>query len=279
MRKEKGVILMKPKKSECMNMKNYTFDSQKNCYIKKRSKRPLIITGIISLIILGLAAIVIYSLSKQNAMEYAYHAVIESENNEITEVVEDKNKPVLTYDLQQATEYVLSQNFSEMNIPTVSPAVAPLEKRNLVTSSNKEPINKGEAEYSFVTENFQLSDADREALIRIVEAEATGEDIIGKILVANVVLNRVRSRRFPNSVYDVVFQPRQFSPITDGRYFSVPIRSSTYEAVDRALAGEDYSNGALFFVARSMADKDNVDWFDAKLTKVYQHGVHEFFTY
>lgn len=51
-----------------------------------------------------------------------------------------------------------------------------------------------------------LNLTDYTALVRIVEAEATGEDLIGKVLIANVVMNRVDSKRFPNSIYDVVHQ-------------------------------------------------------------------------
>ena len=54
------------------------------------------------------------------------------------------------------------------------------------------------------TKKYQLSDRDYEALLRIVEAEAGGEDQNGKLLVANVVLNRVNNERFPDTVWDVV---------------------------------------------------------------------------
>lgn len=132
-------------------------------------------------------------------------------------------------------------------------------------------------------ETILYTEMDYIALVNIVEAEATGEDIIGKILVANVVLNRVKSERFPDSIYDVVYQKingkAQFSPIDDGRMGSLPISESTYEAVERALKGEDYSKGALFFVARSIASENAVSWFDENLKKVTEHGVHEFFTY
>ena len=86
-------------------------------------------------------------------------------------------------------------------------------------------------------------------LLQIVEAEATGGDIKSKILIANVVLNRVKDSRFPDTIYDVVWQTAggspQFSPTDDGRIYTVSITDDTIEAVDRALAGEDYSQGAL----------------------------------
>jgi len=121
----------------------------------------------------------------------------------------------------------------------------------------------------------------KEVLLRIVEAEATGEDIKGKMLVANVILNRVKSSQFPDTVKEVVFQKNgrttQFSPIADGRYWSVSISKSTREAVERVLNGEDESQGALYFSARSKAKKSNMSWFDNNLTWLFKYGGHEFY--
>ena len=56
---------------------------------------------------------------------------------------------------------------------------------------------------------YHLSEQDHDALLRIVEAEAGGEDSDGKLLVANVVLNRVNSEKFPDTVTEVVMQKEQ----------------------------------------------------------------------
>ncbi len=78
-----------------------------------------------------------------------------------------------------------------------------------------------------------------------------------RLLIVNVIFNRVASDGFPDEIYDVIHQKingkAQFSPISDGRYYSVPITDSTYEAVERALKGEDYAKGALFFMQRSLS--------------------------
>lgn len=124
---------------------------------------------------------------------------------------------------------------------------------------------------------IDLSNKEIKILQRIVEAEATGEDVKGKILVANVILNRIKSGSFPDSVEAVVFQKNQFSPIQDGRYWSVDVTKSTRKAVERALQGEDYSKGALFFSARDKADKSSMNWFDNHLDYLFQYGGHEFF--
>lgn len=128
---------------------------------------------------------------------------------------------------------------------------------------------------------YELSEEDLEALLRIVEAEAGSEDEDGRLLVANVVLNRVNSENFPATVKDVVFQQSegvtQFSPVASGRYYTVEISEETMAAVGRALTGEDISQGALYFASRKYANSEKMRWFDTKLTFLFEHGGHEFF--
>ncbi len=126
-----------------------------------------------------------------------------------------------------------------------------------------------------------FSEEDYNNLLRIVEAEAGGEDEKGKILVANVVLNRVKDEDFPDSITGVIFQKEngvtQFSPVSNGRFWKVSVSEETVEAVNKALEGEDYSQGALYFAARKYADSDNMRWFDESLEFLFEHGGHEFF--
>lgn len=133
-----------------------------------------------------------------------------------------------------------------------------------------------------VRENHMASE-DYYSLVQIVEAEATGGDMKSKILIADVVLNRVADDRFPDSIYQVVWDNEggvaQFSPTEDGRIYSVEITDETYEAVDRALAGEDYSEGALFFMARASAEEYNQEWFDKNLERLFEYGGHEYYKF
>lgn len=128
---------------------------------------------------------------------------------------------------------------------------------------------------------YDISQEDYEVLLRIVEAEAGGEDTEGKMLVAGVVLNRVMHEDFPDTVKEVVFQrvkgTAQFSPVYSGRYDKVKISKDTIEAVERVLCGEDLTEGALYFAARKYADSDKMRWFDEHLTFLFSHGGHEFF--
>ena len=128
-----------------------------------------------------------------------------------------------------------------------------------------------------------MSDRDYENLLAIVEAEAGTEDIKGRVLVANVIMNRVKHSEFPDNVTEVVWQSTngvpQFSPTYDGRISQVTITDETREAVRQALDGVDYSEGALFFIQKSAAESHNVKWFEKDLKKLFKYGVHEFYTY
>lgn len=124
---------------------------------------------------------------------------------------------------------------------------------------------------------IRYSQQDYEVLQRIVEAEAGICDTKGRILVANVVINRVKSSEFPDTITGVVYQKSQFSPVRDGSLNSCTVSPETVEAVDRALAGEDYSQGALYFMNRRRSRSKSVSWFDNSLTYLFQHDRHEFF--
>jgi N-acetylmuramoyl-L-alanine amidase len=150
------------------------------------------------------------------------------------------------------------------------------ERERAAAIAEAEAASKAEAEVSGKGA-YSLSAEDYRVLQRIVEAEAGGCDMTGRILVANVVLNRVQSDEFPDNVTDVVYQKSQFSPVRDGNIDRCTVTDKTVEAVDRALAGEDYSQGALYFMNRSASYSRNVRWFDGKLTYLFQHGGHEFF--
>ena len=155
------------------------------------------------------------------------------------------------------------------------------------TGSTEEPImeesvqeeSAAEETPAEETEDHQgLAEQEYQVLLKIVEAEAGGEDSTGRVLIANVIMNRVRSGRFPNTITDVVYQRcsgrAQFSPVSDGRIDQVSVSPETVEAVARAMNGEDFSAGALYF--RSVYS--NSGWFDRALHRVLEHGNHIFYT-
>lgn len=103
-----------------------------------------------------------------------------------------------------------------------------------------------------------LNEESRTILERIVEAEATGGNKEQKMNVASCVLARVKSSEWPNNVEDVVFQKTQgtwqFSPIGDGRYFSVKITDTTRDAVEDVLK-RGLTHSCLWFCSMGSYEK------------------------
>lgn len=83
-------------------------------------------------------------------------------------------------------------------------------------------------------------------LSRVICGEARGESYTGQVAVGAVVLNRVKSSKFPNSISGVVYQPGAFTAVDDGQIW-LPITESAKKAALDAINGWDPSNGALYY--------------------------------
>jgi len=87
-----------------------------------------------------------------------------------------------------------------------------------------------------------------ELLARIVHAEAKGEPYIGQVAVAAVILNRIDSPDFPNTLAGVIYQPGAFEPVMNGTINQdVPKDASARKAAQEALNGYDPTGGCLYF--------------------------------
>jgi hypothetical protein len=123
------------------------------------------------------------------------------------------------------------------------------------------------------------SSAHLDLFARLVHAESRGEPYEGQVAVAASVLNRVRHRNYPNTLYGVITQRdsrgyAQYSPIDDGS-INNPAGQSAKDAVRDALAGWDPSQGATgFFAPAKVPNKNNWVW---KQVAIVQIGNHLFF--
>ena len=90
------------------------------------------------------------------------------------------------------------------------------------------------------------STSDLYLLAKVVYAEARGEPYEGKVAVAAVVLNRVRSANFPNTISGVVYQPYAFTAVSDGQINLTP-DSEAMRAAQDAMNGWDPSYGCLYY--------------------------------
>ena len=113
-------------------------------------------------------------------------------------------------------------------------------------------------------------------LSRIIYAESGGESITGQIAVGNVILNRVKSSQFPDTVEGVIFDRKdavQFEPVGNGRVYQTPSAQSV-EAAKRALDGENVIGSALYFYAPALSQGV---WINASCTYQQTIGCHRFY--
>lgn len=97
-------------------------------------------------------------------------------------------------------------------------------------------------------QSAQHTENDVQLLARCVNGEARGEPYEGQVAVAAVILNRVKSPSFPNSIAGVIYQPGAFTAVNDGQ-INVPIdpNSDVYRACQEAMNGSDPSGGAIYY--------------------------------
>lgn len=93
-----------------------------------------------------------------------------------------------------------------------------------------------------------ITERERELMLRLVHSEARGEPIDGQIAVIEVVFNRVSDSRFPNSVEEVIFQRSQFCGVRQSS-FNHDLSTISTEALDNYLNGERVldNKGVVFF--------------------------------
>ncbi len=100
--------------------------------------------------------------------------------------------------------------------------------------------------------NTGVNDQDVSLVAAVIHGEARGEPYLGKVAVGAVVLNRVRSSKFPNSIAGVVYQPGAFTAVSDGQINLAPNEEAKRAAKD-ALNGMDPTGNALYYWNASTA--------------------------
>jgi N-acetylmuramoyl-L-alanine amidase len=113
-------------------------------------------------------------------------------------------------------------------------------------------------------------------LARIISAESRGEPLLGKLAVGNVVLNRVASDQFPNTIYGVIFDRQwgvQFAPTENGTIYDDPTEESIL-AAKMCLEGASVVGDSLYFLAPDLTENH---WIMANRTWVATIGCHWFY--
>lgn len=175
--------------------------------------------------------------------------------------------------LVQAMDKKQEQEVVNSNVSTTSKVVQTTTPKQIVREQVSQQEQEEEMEMCPEFEySKDWSTDDDYLLARIVMAEAEGCNMQTKTLVAMVVLNRVWSDQFPDTIHDVIFEQcangtYQFSPIGNGRWESVEPNEDCYEAIEIVKqSAYDYSGGALYF--ENCTDEDN--WHSRNLEYLYE---------
>jgi len=113
-------------------------------------------------------------------------------------------------------------------------------------------------------------------LSRIISAESRGESLLGQIAVGTVVLNRVRSPLYPNTIWSVIFDKKygvQFSPVLDGSIYAQPSAASVV-AAKICLEGFRVNEDALFFLYPKYSTSS---WIPNNRQYLFSIGKHDFY--
>lgn len=120
---------------------------------------------------------------------------------------------------------------------------------------------------------------EQEMLGYIVQQEAGGLSLAHKQIIAQVVVNRVQSSAFPDTIYGVLTQKNQFSSLSNWYSKKNVPDADTLQAVENVLSGnyEDQTMGATFFYAPKWASWKAASWFENRLQYLFTMDGHRFF--
>ncbi|MDR9854607.1 spore cortex-lytic enzyme [Paenibacillus sp. VCA1] len=114
-----------------------------------------------------------------------------------------------------------------------------------------------------------LSENDLKIMANAVYGESRGEPFEGQVAVAAVILNRVKSPSFPNTVHGVIFQPGAFTAVADGQIWLTP-NEVARKAVQQALNGWDPTGGCLYYFNPKTATSKWI-WSRPQVKTIGQH--------
>ena len=136
----------------------------------------------------------------------------------------------------------------------------------LISFISNDEVNKSYAASSSSTSDLQL-------MARAINGEARGEPYEGQVAVGAVILNRVKSSSFPNTIAGVIYEPGAFTAVSDGQ-INVPIaqNSTVYKAAQDAMNGWDPTGGAIYYFNPDTATNK---WIWSR-PQVKQIGKHRF---
>ena len=166
--------------------------------------------------------------------------------DEIKGAIDDTQSSITAYagaiDDAEREALAIEQRIIEQN-STIAALKTQLQKEEELARQSQQMAKRSLSEVTF-------SGGDRELLGALIQCEAGGEPYAGKIAVGAVVMNRVMSGAFPNTIVGVIYQPGQFEPVSSGRLairLSLGANEECLRAADEAMSGVNNIGECLFF--------------------------------
>ncbi len=161
----------------------------------------------------------------------------------------------------EVEQYTVSRGIRDQSVP-----INPTEIKSAIPTEVKEAVPT-EDKPSAAADSTTMSTKELDLLSRLITAEAQAEPYEAKVAVGAVVLNRVESSSWPNTIKDVIYQNingyYQFTPVVNG-WIDKPAESGSIKAANAALSGVDPTTGAEFYYD----DTTTNEWILAKPVSV-----------
>ncbi|SHO50758.1 cell wall hydrolase [Anaerocolumna xylanovorans] len=152
----------------------------------------------------------------------------------------------------------------------ILPGVKPAASTSAQTASAKTFAAASAVESASKKAAVSYTKAEKDLLARLITAEATGQPYKAMVAIGGVVINRVQSKEWPDTITDVIYDVPagyyQFTPVKNG-YINKPASSTAIKAAGEALLGTDPSKGAMYY----FDDSSTNNWLWSK-TKTAQYG-------
>jgi N-acetylmuramoyl-L-alanine amidase len=120
-----------------------------------------------------------------------------------------------------------------------------------------------------VLKKVSVNKAEMQMLAQLVYSEARGEPYEGQVAVAAVALNRIQSKKFPNTLAGVIFEPLAFTAVDDGQFWMTPNKTA-YQAAWDAVRGWDPTKNSLYYFNPVTATSKWI-WSRTQVKKIGKH--------
>lgn len=218
-------------------------------------KKTLKITAValVGAVVLGISGLTVYKVESEKAGTVAVAVISQGSRGETVKLIQQKLKRWGYYKgavdgiygpaTKAAVKYFQSKNGLKADGIAGNQTLAAL---GISTGGTSGGASSGSSSGS------SYSNTDVNLLARLIYGEARGESYTGQVAVGAVVMNRVKSSSFPNTISGVIYQPYAFTAVADGQINLSP-DSTAIKAAKQAMNGYDPTYGAIYYYNPSIA--------------------------